>query len=197
MGLPINFLQHRKMQQNTSYWKNLGNWSYTFPIVWCFFPVRFIFYGILHHMGNPWVFSSDSHSLNKYSKTHRKPATSVCILFPQYGCFSLLYSHPVVYFITWEWHASPHQFPIAQENAVKSTGLREASKLVPTLSTKYRQFYSIRFPSYGILYHMVNAQLFPSISHSMGKCRKAHPVSFQVVFPQHYFFRFFQNLVIP
>ena len=35
--------------------------------------------------------------------------------------------------------------------------------------------FSIRFP-YGTLHHMENAWLFSSISHSMGKCSKTHPV---------------------
>ena len=54
----------------------------------------------------------------------------------------------------------------------------------------------VRLPSYGMLYHMRNAWLFPSISNSMGKCRKIHLVSSQVVFPQYYCFYFFQNLGI-
>ena len=41
-----------------------------------------------------------------------------------------------------------------------------------TFSIKWVLF-SIRFPSCGILYHMVNTWVFSSISHSMGKDRKS------------------------
>ena len=58
-------------------------------------------------------------------------------------------------------------------------------------------FSYIRFPFYGILYHMRNAWLFPSISNSTGKCSKIHPVRFQIVFPQYYCFYLFQNLLTP
>ena len=59
MGLPINFSQYREMQQNPLYGENLGNWySYSSYMVWVFFPIRFPFYGIFHHMGNGCVFSS-------------------------------------------------------------------------------------------------------------------------------------------
>ena len=42
--------------------------------------------------------------------------------FPQYmGTFFSSDSHPMVYFTTWEMHRFYRQFPIARENAVKST----------------------------------------------------------------------------
>ena len=46
--------------------------SHTFPIVWVLFSIRFSSYGILHHMGNAWVFSSIFHSFIKVSKTLRQ-----------------------------------------------------------------------------------------------------------------------------
>ena len=36
-----------------------------------FFSIRFPFYGILHHMGNRYVFSLISHNLGKDSPNHR------------------------------------------------------------------------------------------------------------------------------
>ena len=41
-----------------------------FPQYGYLFPFRFPSYGILHHMGNPWVFLSISHSLEKCNKTY-------------------------------------------------------------------------------------------------------------------------------
>ena len=42
----------------------------TFPIVWVLFSNLFPSYGILHQMGNAWVFPSISHSTRKCNKTH-------------------------------------------------------------------------------------------------------------------------------
>ena len=113
------------------------------------------------------------------------------------GAFFLLDSHPVVHLIICAMHGILHRFPIAWETAAKSMELRKPGKLVPTFSPKYGYFSSIRFASYGKLYHMGNAWLFPSVSNSTGKCSKIHPVSPQVVFPQYYYFYLFQDLVIP
>ena len=86
------------------------------------------------------------------------------LFFPQStGTFLPSDSHPM-YFMTWEMHGFPHQFPIAWENAAKSIKLGELGRLVPIFPLKYGYFSSIRFPSYGILYHMKNAWLFPSIA---------------------------------
>ena len=171
-------------------------------------------YGILHHKRNAWVFSSISHSMGE--KTGKpieweKPGKLVpgkIIQNPSYvdnlgtfshsiGDFLPLDSHHVLYFIICEIHGLPHQFPIAWENAAKSIELGEPGKLVPIFSPKYGYFSSVRFPSYGILHHMGNALLFPSIYNTTEKCSKIHPVSSQVVFPEYYLFYLFQNLVIP
>ena len=50
-----------------------GTWkigTHTFFIVWVVFSIRFPSYGMLHHMGNAWVFSSIFHSIGKDSETH-------------------------------------------------------------------------------------------------------------------------------
>ena len=112
------------------------------------------------------------------------------------GAFFPLDSHSMVYFIICEIHGFPHQFPVARESAAKSIELGESRKLVPIFSLTYGHFSSIRFQSYGILYHMRNAWFFPSIFNGTGKCSKIHPVSFLVVFPQYYCFYLFRNLLI-
>ena len=70
-------------------WESLGNWflrisykthrigktwkigAYTFDIVWVTFSIRFPSCGILHQMGNAWMFSSVSQSMVKSRKIHR------------------------------------------------------------------------------------------------------------------------------
>ena len=42
-----------------------------YPYYGRFFPIRFPFYGILHHMGNACVFLLISHNMGKDSQTHR------------------------------------------------------------------------------------------------------------------------------
>ena len=49
-----------------------------------------------------------------------EPGKLVIIIFPQYGCFFPLDSHPTIYFIIWKMHGLPYQFSIVQENATKS-----------------------------------------------------------------------------
>ena len=46
-----------------------------FPYYECFFPIRFPSYGILHHMGNAWVFATIFYSTRKCNKTHRMERT--------------------------------------------------------------------------------------------------------------------------
>ena len=82
--------------------------------------------------------------------------------------------HPMIYFIIWEMHGFSHQFPIIPENATKPTVWGKPGKLVIILFPKYGYFFPIQFPSYDILHHMGNAWVFPSISHSTGKCNKTH-----------------------
>ena len=58
----------------------------------------------------------------------------------------------------------------------KTHPLGTAWELVSTHFQNYGWFSSIWFPSCGMLYCMGNAWLFQSISHSMGKCSKAHTI---------------------
>ena len=152
--------------QNPLYVENLGNWYSYFSHSMGFFPTRFPW--------NPWVFSSISLSMGKGRKTHQmgkaweigfqenptKPIVCgesgrlVLILFPEYGASFPLESDPMVYFIICEIYGFPHQFPIAWENAVKPIELVKPVKLAPIFPPTYGYFCSIRFPSYGIFYHI-------------------------------------------
>ena len=76
--------------------------------------------------------------------------------------------YPKVYFIPWEMHGNSHQYPISWEYG-KSLGK-------PCFFKKYECFSSIRFPFYGILYHIGNPWVFPSISHTIRKRSKTHPM---------------------
>ena len=107
--------------------------------------------------------------------------------------FSLLDSNPRVYFKMCEIHGFYRQLRIAWKNAAKSIELGGPGKLAPIFSATYGYFFPIRFPSYGIPYHMGNAWIFPSISNTIGICSKIHPVISQFVFPEHYFFYLFSK----
>ena len=76
-------------------------------IKWVFFSIRFPSCGILHHLGNTWIFSANFHSMGKDRKAYQmrraweirsrenptkpivcgEPRKLVLILFPEYGCF--------------------------------------------------------------------------------------------------------------
>ena len=116
--------------------------SHTFLIVRVLFTIRFPSFGILDHQENAWVSASVSHSMVKSNKINcmdENLGNQYSGFLNTLGVFSLLDSHTfMVHFITFEMHDFPHQFPIAQENAAKP----------------------IRFPSYGIIYHIGNAWLF-------------------------------------
>ena len=84
--------------------------------------------------------------------------------------------HPMVYLIIWEMHGLPRQFSIDWGNATKPNAWGKSGKLVFILFLSYGFFFPISFPSYGILHHMWNAWVSQTISHSMGKCNKTHPV---------------------
>ena len=78
----------------------------------------------------------------------------------------------MVLFITWEMYGFSDQFLIAWENLAKTIKWGKPGKLVPILFPQYGCFFSIRFPSCGILHHMRNAWVSPPISRSVGKCNK-------------------------
>ena len=117
------------MQQKPLHGENLGNWyTYFSHSMGAFFPIRFPSYGILHHMGNAWFFSSISHSMGKGSKTYQMgkaweigyhTVSIVWVCFP-------LDSHPVAYLIIWEMHVFSHQFPMSwkrQQNPLNGGSL--------------------------------------------------------------------------
>ena len=65
------------------------------------------------------------------------------------------------------------KFHIVLEKSTNPTEWARPLKLVPILFHKMGTF-SIRFPYCGILHHMRNEWVLSSISHCMGKDRKAH-----------------------
>ena len=83
------------------------------------------------------------------------------------GDFFPLDSHLMVYFIIWEMHGFPHQFPIEWENVNRIEIVTHNFPIVWV-------FFPIRFTSYGILHLMGNAYDFLSVSHNIGKGSQTH-----------------------
>ena len=110
-----------------------------FPQYECFFPIRLLFYGILHHMGNVWVSPSISHSTGKCNKTLRMDELEnwYSHFSHSMGDFSPYNFHPTVYFIIQEMHGCPREFLIVWENATKPFEWGEPGKLVLTLFPQY------------------------------------------------------------
>ena len=128
-------------------------------------------------MGNVWVSLQISQSTGKFKKTHgmgKVWETDTHIFRIVWVNFSPYDFHPTVYFIIWEMHGFPNQFPIVQENATKLIVWGEPGKLVLLLFPYYGRFFSIRFPFYGILHHMGNVCVFSLISHNLGKDSQNH-----------------------
>ena len=73
-------------------------------------------------MGNVWVSLQISQSTGKFKKTHgmgKVWETDTHIFRIVWVNFSPYDFHPTVYFIIWEMHWFPYQFPIVEENAAK------------------------------------------------------------------------------
>ena len=96
--------------------------------------------------------------------------------FHSKGAFSPSNSPPRVYFITWEMHGFPHQFPIAWNNLSKLLLCGEPGKLVLIPFPKNGYFFLIQFPSHSIVHQIENAWVFPLFSHSIVKYSKAHQI---------------------
>ena len=92
----------------------------------------------------------------------------VWVIFPQ------TIPHPTLYFIIWEMHGFPHQFPIVQENATKLIVIWITLEIGVCTFPILWTLFSIRFPFYGILHHMGNECVFPLISHNIGKDSQTH-----------------------
>ena len=76
--------------------------------------------------------------------------------------------------IIWEMHGFSHQFFRLRENATKLMVWGKSRKLILILFPQCGCFFPVGFPSYGILHHLGNAWVSPSISHDAGKCSKTH-----------------------
>ena len=150
-----------------------------------FFLIWFPFYDIMHHMGNAWVSQfifrkMQQGPLHKEKLgeigTHTFPIVWVLffpIIFPSCGLLHHLGN---------EWVSPSVSHDIGKRSEIHRIG--RAWELVPIFSRNYGYLSSIRFSSFGILYHIGNAWLFPIISKSTGKCHKIHPVSSQDVLLQ-------------
>ena len=55
-------------QKTDCMWRTWEIGTHTFPTVWVLFSIRLLSYGVLHHMGNTWVFSSN---FPQHSEIHR------------------------------------------------------------------------------------------------------------------------------
>ena len=109
----------------------------------------------------------------KGSKTHRM-GKAWKIGPHTYELFSQLDSHPAVYFTIWEMHGFSLQFFIAQENNIVWGRFWEISTHAFAIVWA---FFPIRFPSHGILRHLENGWVSPSIFHSTGKWSKIHQIA--------------------
>ena len=159
------------------------------------FFIRFPSCGILPDMGKARFFSSISHSIRKDRKTHRmgkaweigswespaksivcgEPGKLVLRFFPLHG-----YSFPIRFtsygklynmWITWVSPSISHSIG----KCSKIHPIRTACKIGTRCFPNAWAFCSIRFPSYGILYHMGNTWLFSSISNSTGENASKQP----------------------
>ena len=103
-----------------------------------------------------------------------KPRKLVFILFPQYGRFFPLDSHPTVYFIAWKMYGFFHQIFHSIRNVSKTLRMGKAWEIGSHGFSMKQVAFSIRFPSCGLLQHMENAWVFSSISQGVGKGGKIH-----------------------
>ena len=128
------------MQQNPSYGESLGNWySYFSHSASVFFPLdshpmAYFIIWEMHGFPHQFLIVRENPTIpflwgdrgNWYSYFSHSM-----------GDLSPYDSHPKVYFIIWEMHGFPHQFPIVQENATKLMVCGEPGKLVLILWTLF------------------------------------------------------------
>ena len=121
-----------------------------------------------HHMENARVLPLTSHSMGKCNKTHCMGKT-LEISTHIFLIVWVLFSHPIPTLCYTSSLGKFMGFPInflwcRKKNTAKPIELEEPGKLLPIISPKYGYLFFINFPSYGIIYHMEKAWLFPSIS---------------------------------
>ena len=141
-----------------------------------FSSIGFQSYGLLHHKGNPKVFASITHSIEKGNKpiSWEQPRKLLSILSESMGGSLPSNSHKLVHKGN-KYIGFSYQYPIALEKATNSILREKPRKLVILLFPKYGWFYSIRFLSYEAFHNMENNWGSPSISHSIRECSKTHP----------------------
>ena len=126
-GFPHQFPIVQENATKPIVWGEPG--THTFPTVWVLFSIRFPSYGVLHHMGNAWVFSSN---FPQHSETHRMGNTQE-IGSHTFSIKWVLFSldcHPIVYFIIWDMQGFSRQFPKAWEIAGKPIEWEKPEKLI-------------------------------------------------------------------
>ena len=113
-----------------------------FPIVCVLFPIRFPSFGILHDIGNAWLFLSILIAWKDAARPTLwgRPGIKINIFSQNKATFLRSYSHRMVFYITLKIHRFSHQFFIAWVNA---------AKFVLWEDHDYGNFYST--------YHMVTA----------------------------------------
>ena len=164
----------RSVSINFSYSKGKSSKTYLMGEIWDIdSKVRVLFshqvsnlsYSLSHK--KCMVFPSISHSMVKCSRTHlwEGPGIQIPILLPKYGYFS------TIKFSTCGIHMeNAWVFPSISHSMEKQskTNPWEIPRIqIPILFSKQDYFCSMKFRTYGILYHVGNSLVLPSISHSI------------------------------
>ena len=177
--------QFAKVQENAT-WGGPGKLVLIVsPYYRCFFPIGFPSCGILHYMGNTRVFPLISHGTKKCNKTHRLGKTWEIgtYTFPIVG---VLFSRQIRIL----WYSSLHGkcmgFLINSNSMRKFSKNHQMGKACEISSHTFSiawVLYSIRLPSCGILHHMRNAWVSPSILHRTGKSNKTQGKAWEIGTP--------------
>ena len=130
-------------------------------------------------MVNAWVSSLISHSTGKYNKIH-------CIwrnweigthTFPMVWA---LFSHriPVLWYTSsyGKWMGFHINFSKQWKTHQNPSHGEKLGNCYLSFSHSMGAFSPLQFTSYGILYHIGNAWVFPLVSHSTGKCNKIYHI---------------------
>ena len=132
-----------------------------------------VYFSIWEMYGFPHKFPTVRQNAAK-AMAWEKSGKLILILFPQYGCFFFIRfpSYGILQHMGNAWVS--HKFPTVWKNATKLVVWGKSGKSITILFPQHGCFFPIRFPSYGMLYHMGNAWVSPLILHSTGKCNKTH-----------------------
>ena len=164
------------MQQNPLYGENLGNWYLYFSdSMGTFFPSNsypMVYFIIWEMHGFPHQFSIDWENATK-PILWKEPGKLVTILFTECEKLSPIRfpSYVVLHHVGNEWVFPWISHSMAKCNKSHGRG-RDLAYGYSHLSQSMVNSLPSNSPS--ILYHMGNDWVFPSISHSLGKCSKTN-----------------------